>query len=61
MAIQLHMRTTFCDPFVDVYISDTGSGILDEIKSKIFDPFFTTRALPHLQTSDQRALYEKIF
>jgi len=61
MGRQLSMRTTLCDPFVDVYISNTAPRILDEIKSKIFDPFFTTQALPHLQTSDQRALYEKIF
>jgi signal transduction histidine kinase len=58
---QLSVETTFCDPFVDVYISDTGSGISEEIKSKIFDPFFTTKAMPHLHTSDQPALYEKIF
>ena len=49
---QLSVKTTFCDPFVDVYISDTGLGISEEIKSKIFDPFFTTKALPHLHISD---------
>jgi two-component system NtrC family sensor kinase len=28
---------------VQIKISDTGSGIPDEAKSKIFDPFFTTK------------------
>lgn len=28
---------------VEIKISDTGSGIPDEIKNKIFDPFFTTK------------------
>ena len=27
-----------------ISITDTGSGIPDEIKEKIFDPFFTTKA-----------------
>lgn len=37
------IRTFYLDEKVHVEISDTGSGITDEIKSKIFDPFFTTK------------------
>lgn len=28
---------------IEIYISDTGNGIAESIRSKIFDPFFTTR------------------
>ncbi len=42
---QVTIKTIFCDPFVDVYITDTGSGISEDIMSKIFDPFFTTKAM----------------
>ncbi|MEQ8240281.1 MAG: ATP-binding protein [Cyclobacteriaceae bacterium] len=31
--------------FVNVSITDTGSGIPEEIQGKIFDPFFTTKAI----------------
>lgn len=33
------------DPAINIQVSDTGSGIPDEIKEKIFDPFFSTKAL----------------
>src|SRR5262245_13170378 len=31
------------EPFLELEVSDTGSGIPDEIRPKIFDPFFTTK------------------
>jgi two-component system cell cycle sensor histidine kinase/response regulator CckA len=31
-------------PFVRISVSDTGTGIDDETKTKIFDPFYTTKA-----------------
>ena len=41
----LTIKTSQNGPFINVDISDTGSGIPDEIKNKIFDPFFTTKAV----------------
>ncbi|MCU7934958.1 MAG: PAS domain-containing protein [Candidatus Thiodiazotropha sp. (ex Dulcina madagascariensis)] len=40
---RITIRTHRDGDWVAIDISDTGSGIPDEIKSKIFDPFFTTR------------------
>ena len=43
----LQLTTEFIDKFGEPYIlikvSDTGSGIAQDIKDKIFDPFFTTK------------------
>lgn len=41
----LTIKTSHNGPFINVDITDTGSGIPDEIKNKIFDPFFTTKAV----------------
>jgi two-component system, NtrC family, sensor kinase len=40
----LTIRTEFCDhKWVEIHISDTGTGILKENLTKIFDSFFTTK------------------
>ena len=39
----LFIKTSKNESEIVLAISDTGSGISDEIKSKIFDPFFTTK------------------
>ena len=41
----LTLKTEMNENFVLVNISDTGSGIPDDIVQKIFDPFFTTKAM----------------
>ncbi len=38
------IRTLVREGEIVIQISDTGSGIPDDIKNKIFDPFFTTKA-----------------
>jgi len=41
---KLTISTREKEGFLELDITDTGSGIADEIKGKIFDPLFTTRA-----------------
>jgi len=33
------------DRFVQLSVSDTGTGMTDEVKAKIFEPFYTTKAI----------------
>jgi two-component system NtrC family sensor kinase len=43
---EIRISTRFCDsdaPYVEIKISDTGSGIPEEFLPRIFDPFFTTK------------------
>jgi len=42
---EVFVETRQEDNLVKIIITDTGSGISDEHKSKIFDPFFTTKAV----------------
>ncbi len=40
---RIEVRTKQDGEFVEVAISDSGTGIPEEIREKIFDPFFTTK------------------
>jgi len=40
---EINIKTRHVDGFVEIAISDTGSGIQEENLNKIFDPFFTTK------------------
>jgi signal transduction histidine kinase len=40
---RIEVRTRQDGQFVEVAISDSGTGIPEEIREKIFDPFFTTK------------------
>ena len=40
---EIVISTKFENGFVEIIISDTGSGIAPENLTKIFDPFFTTK------------------
>jgi signal transduction histidine kinase len=42
---RITISTAIEDDWIVIEVSDTGSGIPEEIKSKIFDPFFTTKAV----------------
>ena len=39
----IEISTRSRDDWVEISVSDTGTGIPDAIKDKIFDPFFTTK------------------
>lgn len=42
---KITLATRRADAWVEILISDTGTGISDDIKPKIFDPFFTTKEI----------------
>jgi len=39
----LSIRTRRVGEFAEIRVSDTGTGIPPEVRSKVFDPFFTTK------------------
>ena len=41
----LEVKTSRFENFVSVEITDSGTGIPDEIKSRIFEPFYTTKSI----------------
>lgn len=44
-SVALALKDIQGDNFVVVEVSDTGTGMTDEVKAKIFEPFFTTKDL----------------
>ena len=39
----IRVQSRYCDDSAEIRISDTGSGIPENVRTKIFDPFFTTK------------------
>ena len=42
---KITIGTRMIDECVEISISDTGTGIPEELRQKVFDPFFTTKAV----------------
>ncbi len=41
------IRTRYDDPWAEIRVEDTGTGISDEIRARVFDLFFTTKKVGH--------------
>jgi len=41
----IHIETEYIDGWASIYVSDTGAGIPEQIRSRVFEPFFTTKPL----------------
>lgn len=42
---EIHIKTVYHEPNIEISIEDTGHGIPSDIITKIFDPFFTTKEI----------------